>query len=48
LAVVETTPPMVVAHRWSCLHVAPSLGVQDVVNVTAASLHARVKDPLPD
>jgi hypothetical protein len=38
----------VVARLRSCLRVALSAGVYDVVGVVVLGLPARVKDPLPD
>jgi hypothetical protein len=47
-AVVEPTPPWVVACRRPCLCVACLPGVDDVASVAVLDLPARVKDPLPD
>jgi hypothetical protein len=41
-------PPGVVAHRYPCLCVARSVGVDDIAGVTVLIPPARIKDPLPD
>jgi hypothetical protein len=47
-AVVTSAPPWVVASCRSCLSIAHSAGVDDVVGVAVLGPSARIKDSLPD